>query len=475
MNAIAKILFVFAAWLLTNNLTKAQIITWSRVYGGSSPEYGRYGIQTFDGGYIITASRHSQGYGNLLLKLNSYGIEEWSRIIDTVGLGICIQQTKDSGYILAGGSSGFAMLQKTDKSGNVLWKRLYTINNEGSTFSKVKITSSGDLIMCGVISFPSKAFVVKTDSNGEVINNLSFPYNTFPADAYDICESNDRFFYLTGIAEVNNKVKTLIAKISSNIQLMWTKSYGTEGEGDSQAGVSIISDSDTDLFLTGQYSYFYSSEAHFTKIDSSGNVIFQNVLHQTNSSNEMCKTKNEDFAIIGEFATTSDDIIFLLLNKKGEVVSRKLFNSNGFEGDFSHSIIESMDKGFLITGFTSYLNTSQLDYNIFVIKTDSLGNAPVSIKTISTVTPDSYKLYQNYPNPFNSQTKIKFDLKNSQSIIITLFDVNGKKIKSLFEGNIYSGTYDINFNSLEFPSGVYFYSLILNNNIIDTKRMIILK
>lgn len=474
MRYIIKIFFLLTLILFSAESLSAQAVTWQRVFPSPQPDYGRDGIQTFDGGFIITAARQSIGGGNFLLKLDSYGNEEWSKIIDSVGLSISIKQTKDSGYILAGGSSGFAMLTKTDRLGNVLWKKLYTIDNNGSTFRKVKISKKGDFILCGVISFPPKAFVVKTDSNGNVIYNLSFSNNSYSANAYDINESNDGSIYLTGLTVVNNKSKTLIAKISDNFQLHWVKSFGTEGKGDAQSGISIIPYSDTELFLTGSYSFFYSTEVHFTKIDSSGNVIFQNILPQVNESNSMCKTSAGNFAIAGGITTISDDILFLLLNRNGDILSRKIFNSSGTEGDFSESIYETNDNGFLITGFTSFLNASNQDYNIYEIKTDSVGNAPVNIRNIQSKIPVTFELYQNYPNPFNSSTTIKFVVRKPGNMKIKISDVNGKSIATIIENYYKIGIYEVIFEANKLSSGIYFYNLASNNYSV-TKKMVHIK
>ncbi|MBL8006063.1 MAG: T9SS type A sorting domain-containing protein [Ignavibacteria bacterium] len=475
MKNILILFNVIVISMILTDLGNAQITTWRRVYGGQYPDYGEYGIQTYDGGYIITASQLYQGGGNIMLKIDSSGNEEWIKSIDSTGTGKCIQQTIDSGYIIAGNSSGYAKLIKTDKSGIVEWRKLYPINGSGSTFTKIKILKNGNFIMSGFGMFPSKAYIVETDSLGTIINNLAFSNNSNTARAYDICESSDGSFYITGVTEVNNRAKTLLARVSNNFKLYWTKGFGTEGEGDAQSGVTIIFESENEFFITGSYSNFYSSEAHYTKIDSFGNINFQKVLSQSNETYSMCKTTSGNYAITGIFGTTSDDIVFLLLNKKGDIISRKLFNSSGIEGDFSQSIIESTDKGFLITGFTSYQHASDLDYNIYVIKTDSIGNSPVSINNVDNETPFTFKLYQNFPNPFNSQTKIKFDIASSMRIIITLWDIRGKIIKTLFNDKLNAGSYEFIFDFPEISSGVYFYTMNSNNALVDTKRMIFLK
>jgi len=108
-------------------------------------------------------------------------------------------------------------------------------------------------------------------------------------------------------------------------------------------------------------------------------------------------------------------------------------------------------------------------YNIFVDTT-----TPVGIKKIICTNPVEFKLLQNYPNPFNSSTIIRFSILNSGNTEIKLYDISGKFVKTLLNRNLKPGDYEINFNSGNLPSGVYFYRLI-SASFSDSKKMIILK
>ncbi|MCE9538680.1 MAG: tail fiber domain-containing protein [Bacteroidetes bacterium] len=85
---------------------------------------------------------------------------------------------------------------------------------------------------------------------------------------------------------------------------------------------------------------------------------------------------------------------------------------------------------------------------------------------------DGFKLYQNSPNPFNQQTSIKYTIPTTtQSANIMVFDLNGKLIKTIPIKNYGSNAISINGNELN--PGMFFYSLVVNEKIIDTKRMIL--
>ena len=88
--------------------------------------------------------------------------------------------------------------------------------------------------------------------------------------------------------------------------------------------------------------------------------------------------------------------------------------------------------------------------------------------------PTEYALKQNYPNPFNPTTSIKYSIPNRSKVIIKVYDVLGKEIKTLLNEEKSAGSYEINWNAADFPSGVYFYQLIAGD-FISTKKMVLLK
>jgi hypothetical protein len=94
---------------------------------------------------------------------------------------------------------------------------------------------------------------------------------------------------------------------------------------------------------------------------------------------------------------------------------------------------------------------------------------------IETVTiPGSYGLKQNYPNPFNPSTKITYHLPKADNVRLTVYDVLGREIRTLVNEFRQAGVYDVEFNALEFPSGVYFYR-IETDEFTDTKKMLLIK
>lgn len=84
------------------------------------------------------------------------------------------------------------------------------------------------------------------------------------------------------------------------------------------------------------------------------------------------------------------------------------------------------------------------------------------------------KLFQNYPNPTNNMTTVKYELMNGANVSFEMIDVTGKKVMSITEGNKNAGTHTIEINTNELNAGIYFYSILVDGNVI-TKKMTITK
>jgi len=98
---------------------------------------------------------------------------------------------------------------------------------------------------------------------------------------------------------------------------------------------------------------------------------------------------------------------------------------------------------------------------------------------VDVTTPDVYSLSQNYPNPFNPSTKIAYGLAVDSKVTLKVFDVLGQEVATLINGNVATGSHEINFDASNLNSGVYFYRIEANGvdgtNFTSVKKMILTK
>jgi len=99
-----------------------------------------------------------------------------------------------------------------------------------------------------------------------------------------------------------------------------------------------------------------------------------------------------------------------------------------------------------------------------------------------------HQLSQNYPNPFNPVTKIKFDvpldsrLRGNDNVTLKIYDVLGKEIATLVNEGLSPGTYEVEWDGSNYPSGVYFYKLVVSGaeplitaDYSETRKMVLVK
>jgi len=123
-----------------------------------------------------------------------------------------------------------------------------------------------------------------------------------------------------------------------------------------------------------------------------------------------------------------------------------------------------------------------------VIKTT---NGGLTFVTHNPEVPDKYSLSQNYPNPFNPVTNIQFNIpllrgvtaeggqlvtpwREGVFVKLTIFDLLGREVTTLVNQQMQPGSYNVDWDASNYPSGVYFYK-IESGDFSEAKRMVLVK
>ena len=89
--------------------------------------------------------------------------------------------------------------------------------------------------------------------------------------------------------------------------------------------------------------------------------------------------------------------------------------------------------------------------------------------------PKLIKLYPAYPNPFNPSTTIQFSVhQKTKDASLALYDINGKKLETIFSGSVDPGLYKIQWHSDQNPSGIYF-AVFQTVNTTQSRKLILVK
>lgn len=100
------------------------------------------------------------------------------------------------------------------------------------------------------------------------------------------------------------------------------------------------------------------------------------------------------------------------------------------------------------------------------------GSSETSLKNIQEV-PFEFSLSQNYPNPFNPATTISYTISKDANVILNIYDVLGKKVRTLVNSQQKTGEYSIVWNAEDdynnpVSSGLYFYRLSVETTSDET-------
>jgi hypothetical protein len=99
---------------------------------------------------------------------------------------------------------------------------------------------------------------------------------------------------------------------------------------------------------------------------------------------------------------------------------------------------------------------------------------PIGSANINSDLPEKFSLSQNNPNPFNPSTKISFDIPKKTFTKLIVYNILGSIITTLVNELLQPGTYEVEWDAGNNPSGFYFYKLEAGDY-TATKRMILIK
>ena len=103
------------------------------------------------------------------------------------------------------------------------------------------------------------------------------------------------------------------------------------------------------------------------------------------------------------------------------------------------------------------------------------GDTSTAVQTPDeSILPQRFDLEQNFPNPFNPSTRIRFTLPVKSFVSLKVFDVSGREIAELAGKDFSAGRQTVHFNASRLASGVYFYTLAIND-FLKTKKMLIIR
>ncbi len=386
-------------------------------------------------------------------------------------------QPLDTAYILKTTNGGYNWLRSKTEKGN--YTRIQFINNQTG-------------YVCGQIQ--TNAVIYKTTNQGLTWTNLFIPQLIIVNDMYALNEDTiwfvDRFSLEGGVFRTTNggtswQLQWAGGASNPNRIYMFNKDFGFQTSATSPDSWLLRTTNSGVNWNTVPGGPFRDIVFFDTLIGFKNYGTFKKTTDGGISwiTTQLPNIPSPGFSIINGFSFANRDTVwggggYVYLGGKFRGV---LYNSTNSGTNWRYQIpdtaINTIDYNFIefidtkvgwAYGYNRGLHTTVGGDTVFIVT--SINNNEHSF------IPDDYVLYQNYPNPFNPFTTIKFSLKISSVISLEVFDMKGRKIKTIIDNKrINSGTYEYGFDGSNYSSGVYFYKLTINNKFSITKKMLMLK
>ncbi|KXK48090.1 MAG: hemagluttinin repeat-containing protein [Chlorobi bacterium OLB5] len=386
----------------------------------------------------------------------------------------------------------YPKILKTSNSGNN-WNIIYN-NSDTSLFTCLYFLNQNTGYVGGFIEDNFNFSMLKTTNGGVNWNSVNTPFDTYQDDIHALNEDSIWFAMSSsssgGVYFTSNGGVNWIQQYSSlsnpdriymyNAKLGFI-GYSTSGSNfrrttNSGASWDFLSNSEglIDIFFTDSLTGWKSGFGGFKKTINGG----LNWVIQTLPSGGYISTGSG----ILTFSNINKDTAwgvggYLFYPIQGARAFLYRTTNGGDTWYFQIPDTSYQIPNFSFTEFTNRYNGWAYTQTTRGIHTTNGGDTTfyLPVNQISSEVPSEYKLFQNYPNPFNPNTIIRFQINRLSDIKLSVFDIQGKQIAELVNGKYSAGIYETDWNAAGFASGIYFYSLIIDNNLIDSKKMILLK
>jgi hypothetical protein len=408
------------------------IIQWVKLYdsGFGTDEPNAIKIDN-RGNIYVTGAAGTNNPRTITIKYNSNGDSVWVRknLEGSSSFGLCMD-IDNSNNIYIGGKVNLtnfvSYIMKYDQNGNVIWSNSYVTGYINVPYS-IAVDSIGNGAFAGVILLsPSSSddyYTVRFTNSG---NTLWQRYYNGPVNSSDVAQSvtmdNSGSTYVTG-SSAGTGIGYDYTTIKYNLagDSVWVKRYNGPADDYDQA-YSICLDSLGNSYVTG--------------------------------------------ASVG--TGTGDDYATIKYDASGVQKWVVRYNGPANGGDGAGSVILGNNLTIYVGGESDGIGTGK---DLAVVKYDQI----IGIVNNMNEAPLKYQLFQNYPNPFNNSTVITYYLPKKSYIHLSIFNSIGQMVKVLVDGNEESGYYSEIINSDNLSSGIYFYKITVDNNFVDTKKLIIIK
>ena len=522
--------FFLIFFIIQSNLHSQVVQEWVQRF--ENPPNGVYnvaGVNVDNQGNVFVSGSMSDAAltDYVTIKYNSAGVQQWARIYSGLIEDKVIDMALDNfGNVLITGLSEnqtgtFDIITiKYNTLGDSLWVRRYNGENAFAMDQPVAmdIDVNNNIYVSGY-SFgasPMNYVTIKYSPDGDSLWVARYPSGgtDIPTDIY-VDDAGNVYVYGGG---------ALILKYTPDGNFLWDKTYPIEA---AESNKILCGDSNGNIFFAGIKSTATFGDFAVVKINSEGDTLWMRIYNglgngETNHDNPAAITidNNDNVILTGKSSNLSSNYFSTIKYSAGGVFLWERIYSNPQNGEGGADILTDNAGNIYVAGGSNAFTTIKYNSNgdslwamIYngpsnmldipsAMTIDNLGNIYVAgrsqhsgsanffdiatLKYSQTTTAISqennpvsnYRLYQNYPNPFNPKTIINYELGITNFTSLKIFNILGKEIATLVNEVQNAGSYSIEWDASDNPSGIYFCILRAESAsgiFSEAKRMILLK
>ncbi len=349
---------------------------WTRTYGGTSNDEAWFVQQTIDSGYIVAGRTWSFGAGASdvwLLKTDAEGDTLWTRTFggSAPDYGFSVQQTSDSGYIVAGYTLSFGAggsdvyLVKTDANGNTLWIRTYGGTGSDEGYSTQQTTDGGYIVAGMTTSFGGggdDVYLVKTDANGDTLWTRAYG-GSYGEAAQFVRQTTDGGYIIAGRAYSPQRQDDLwLLKTDADGDTLWTHTYGGS---ESDIGFCVQQTTDGGYIITGRtYSSERFDDLWLLKTDANGDTLWTRTYGGLGGDEgySVQQTADGGYIVAGvtiSFGAGDYDLWLLKTDAVGDTLWTRTYGSSDM--DWGYSVQQTTDGGYIVAGYIYSFTTYESD------------------------------------------------------------------------------------------------------------------
>jgi hypothetical protein len=473
---------------------------WVRSYNGSGngDDLTRDLVIDSSGNIYVTGQSTGSGSGKdyVTIKYHPNGDTAWIRIYygpangNDVATAIAVD---DSNYVYVTGYSDSTgtdqdyVTIKYHPNGDTAWIRRYNGPGNGDDYpSNIAVDSSGNVLVTGHSAGGGTASdyaTIKYLPNGDTawVRRYNGPGNGDDR-AWDIAIDGSGNIYVTGQSSGSGSADDYATiKYYPDGDTAWVRRYNSPVNGNDQAWHMTV-DGSGNVYVTGNSDSTGTGLDYLTiKYDPNGDTAWARRYNGPGNVDDRAWAIAVDGSgsvyVTGKSggSGTLDDYATIKYYLNGDTAWVMRYNGPENGNDLAFSMALDGSGSVYVTGESQGDGT---DYDYCTIKYFQTPSV-VEDETGDRERPSEFDLSQNYPNPFNPSTKIEFTLAKSGFVALRIYDVLGRKVKTLVSEELSSGYKSVIWDGKndagdEVASGVYFYQLKVGD-FSQPKKMLLLK